>query len=86
MIVTTPKYERLLPEKYSCCDVCTAIDDMLDTVVIKGAVDIATEIRHNFREQQLRSELSPVHPKTPEANAGHGSETECTSHRDGTDS
>lgn len=51
VIVSTPKFCRDLPETPSPCDVCTVVSALVDETVIKGAVDIAAEIRNKFKPE-----------------------------------
>lgn len=52
MIISTPRYERKLPEKATPCDVCSTVAGMADECVVKGAVDIAAEIRNNLKPKK----------------------------------
>lgn len=52
VIVTTPRFCKELPENATPCDVCTVVGDLIDNTVIKGAVDIASEIRNKFKPKE----------------------------------
>lgn len=51
VIVSTPRFCRDLPENPSPCDICTVVGTLVDETVIKGAVDIAAEIRNKFKPE-----------------------------------
>lgn len=51
VIVTTPRFCKELPANPTKCDICTVVGDLVDNTVIKGAVDIATELRNRFKPQ-----------------------------------
>jgi hypothetical protein len=57
MIVTTPKYSRDLPKNPTPCETCSTVAGLVDEVVIKGAVDIAAEIRQNLKPKKADDDL-----------------------------
>lgn len=64
VIVTTPRFCKNLPDDATACDICTVVGELVDETVIKGAVDIAAEIRNRFKPQPAE-ELQTMWGKVP---------------------
>lgn len=64
VIVTTPKFSKELPANPTPCDICTVVGELVDNTVIKGAVDIAAEIRNRLKPQPTE-ELQTLWGKFP---------------------
>lgn len=76
MIVTTPKYERPLPKNATACEVCSAVGGLVDDCVVKGAVDIAAEIRNNLKPRKTEDVLMTAWGPINLNEMHSGSETE----------
>lgn len=59
VIVTTPRFCKEVPADASVCDVCSLVGELVDTTVIKGAVDIAAEIRDKFKPKEPPCQTDP---------------------------
>lgn len=53
VIVSTPKFCKDMPTAPTPCDICTLVGELADESVIKGAVDVAAEIRNRFKPQDM---------------------------------
>jgi hypothetical protein len=68
VIVSTPKFCKDLPADPTACDICTVVGELVDESVIKGAVDVAAEIRNRFKPQA--PDASTIQRSVPEPDGG----------------
>ena len=72
VVITTPRFHKTLPTDPTSCDICTVVGDLVDHTVVRGAIDIASELRARFKPQPT-DELHTLWGKFPLGKAPDGS-------------